>query len=118
MIQCLLANLPIHIRFLTASVTNAVLFTDTIPTSVNVELENIFNSKTPKEYIISDIKVTGTKSFDPNLIISISGLAVGDKVIFPGEIIFQERINNLWKQNLGFKCQKFILRSFKVKIYQ
>jgi len=68
--------------------------------SVNVPLENIFNSKSPKEYIISDIKVTGTKSFDPNLIISISGLAVGDKVMLPGGDNFSKAITNLWKQNL------------------
>ena len=68
--------------------------------SVNVPLENIFNSKSPKEYIISDIKVTGTKSFDPNLVISISGLAVGDKVMLPGGDNFSKAITNLWKQNL------------------
>ena len=68
--------------------------------SVNVALENIFNSKSPKEYIIADIKVTGTKSFDPNLIISISGLAVGDKVMLPGGDNFSKAITNLWKQNL------------------
>ncbi len=68
--------------------------------SVNVPLENIFNSKSPKEYIIADIKVTGTKSFDPNLIISISGLAVGDKVMLPGGDNFSKAITNLWKQNL------------------
>jgi len=78
----------------TAQVAN-----DSVPTSVNVPLENIFNAKTPKEYVISDIKVTGT-SFDPNLIISISGLAVGDKVKIPGGDNFSRAISNLWKQNL------------------
>ena len=73
---------------------------DSIPSSVNVELENIYNAKSPKEYIISDIKVTGTKSFDPNLIISISALAVGDKVMIPGGDNFSKAISNLWKQNL------------------
>ncbi|MEO8568009.1 MAG: POTRA domain-containing protein [Ginsengibacter sp.] len=74
---------------------------DTVPiSSVNVELENIFNAKAPTEYIISDIKVTGTKSFDPNLIISISGMAVGDKVMIPGGDNFSKAINNLWKQGL------------------
>ncbi len=67
--------------------------------SVNVALENIFNAKSPKEYIISDIKVVGT-TFDPNLIISISGLAVGDKVMIPGGDNFSKAITNLWKQNL------------------
>ncbi|MEO8413060.1 MAG: POTRA domain-containing protein [Ginsengibacter sp.] len=73
---------------------------DTLPVAVNVELENIFNAKSPKEYLISDIKVTGTKSFDPNLIVSISALAVGDKVMIPGGDNFSKAINNLWKQNL------------------
>ena len=74
---------------------------DTTPvSSVNVALENIFNAKAPTEYILSDIKVTGTQSFDPNLIISISGLAIGDKVMVPGGDNFSKAINNLWKQGL------------------
>ncbi|MDQ6763624.1 MAG: outer membrane protein assembly factor, partial [Bacteroidota bacterium] len=73
---------------------------DTVPTSVNVGLENIFNAKTPKEYTIADITVTGTQSFDPNLIISISGLAKGDKVKIPGGDNFSKAITNLWKQSL------------------
>ncbi len=72
---------------------------DTVPSSVNVELENIFNAKNPKKYTISQITVTGT-TFDPNLIISISGLAVGDKIVLPGGDDFAKAITNLWKQNL------------------
>ncbi len=81
--------------------TNATsqVVNDSVPVSVNVPLENIFNAKSPKQYIISDIKVTGT-TFDPNLIISISGLAVGDKVTIPGGDNFSKAISNLWKQNL------------------
>ncbi|MBA2563548.1 MAG: hypothetical protein H0V14_11685, partial [Chitinophagaceae bacterium] len=82
------------------SVTALGVTKDTIPSSVNVDLEQIFNAKTPKEYIISDIKVSGAKSFDQSLIISITGLAVGDKVIIPGADNFSKAINNLWKQNL------------------
>ena len=69
--------------------TSAQFVKDTVPTSVNVELENIFNTKTPKEYTIAAIKVTGTQSFDANLIVSISGLAIGDKVMIPGTDAFQ-----------------------------
>jgi len=72
---------------------------DTVPSSVNVELENILNAKAPKQYTISNITVTGT-TFDPNLIISISGLAVGDKIVLPGGDAFANAITNLWKQNL------------------
>ncbi|MDQ2720288.1 MAG: outer membrane protein assembly factor [Bacteroidota bacterium] len=82
------------------SLLTVPVHTDTVPSSVNVDLENIFNAKTPKEYIIGDIKVTGATSFDPNLIISISGLAMGDKVTIPGGDNFSRAINNLWKQNL------------------
>jgi len=73
---------------------------DTNKVSVNVDLEQIFNSKTPKEYTIAEIKVTGAQSFDPSLITSISGLAVGDKVMIPGADNFSRAITNLWKQNL------------------
>ncbi len=73
---------------------------DTTPVSVNPELINIYNSKVPREYTIAGITVTGTKSFDPNLIISISGLAVGDKVQVPGTDVFGKAITKLWKQSL------------------
>jgi outer membrane protein insertion porin family len=73
---------------------------DSTPVSVNPELEEIFNSKIPKEYTISQITVAGAQSFDPNLIISISGLSVGDKIVLPGADNFSKAINNLWKQNL------------------
>jgi len=76
-----------------------VAIRDTTPSSVNVELENIFNAKNPKKYTINHITVTGT-TFDPNLIISISGLAVGDKLVLPGSDDFANAITNLWKQNL------------------
>ena len=73
---------------------------DTTPISLNPDLINIFNSKFPKEYIIAGITVTGTKAFDPNLIISISGLAVGDKVQIPGTDVFGKAISKLWRQSL------------------
>ena len=85
---------------LLTKITSAQVAKDTVPTSVNVDLENIFNSKTPQQYTIAAIRVTGTQSFDANLIVSISGLAVGDKVMIPGTDAFSKAINNLWKQNL------------------
>src|SRR5437868_11208979 len=73
---------------------------DTVPVSVNPVLQDIFNSKSPKEYTIAGITVTGTKAFDANLIISISGLAVGDKVQIPGTDVFSKAIAKLWRQSL------------------
>ncbi|RYG52883.1 MAG: outer membrane protein assembly factor, partial [Chitinophagaceae bacterium] len=73
--------------------------TDTIPASGNPLVE-IFQQRYPKQYRIAGITVTGTKSFDHNLIISISGLAVGDKVQIPGTDVFAKAISKLWRQNL------------------
>ncbi len=70
------------------------------PVSVDPALQEIFNSKIPKEYTIAGITVGGTKAFDQNLIISISGLAVGDKVLIPGTDVFGKAIAKLWKQSL------------------
>ena len=97
--------------------TSAQIGKDTIPTSVNVELENIFNSKTPKEYTIAAIKVTGTQSFDANLIVSISGLAIGDKVMIPGTDAFSKAINNLWKQNLISNVEIYFTRLIGKNLY-
>lgn len=97
------------IVFLTKT-TKAQIEKDSVPPSVNVDLENIFNSKTPKEYRIAALKVTGTQSFDANLIVSISGLAVGDKVMVPGADAFSKAINNLWKQNLISNVEIYFTR--------
>ena len=70
------------------------------PVSVNPELERIFESKIPKEYTIAEITVTGSKAFDANLIVSISGMAVGDKVTIPGTDVFGKAITKLWRQSL------------------
>lgn len=87
--------------FFIAFSASALAQVDTIPpVSVNPKLLEIFNARVPKEYTIAGISVTGNKSFDQNLIISISGLAVGDKVQIPGTDVFSKAITKLWKQNL------------------
>ena len=74
---------------------------DTIPeVSIDPALQDIYNAKVPKEYTIAGITVTGSKAFDQNLIISISGLAVGDKIVIPGTDAFGKAIAKLWKQSL------------------
>jgi len=41
----------------------------------------------PKEYFIAEIVVTGNQFLDPNSMLSMSGLKVGDKIKIPGEAI-------------------------------
>ena len=105
------------IVFITQNTANAQLLKDTVPSSVNVGLEQIFDSKTPKEYIIADIKVTGTLGTDPGLITSISALAVGDKVLLPGSDVFSKAINNLWRQNLISNVEIYFTKLVDKNLY-
>jgi len=90
---------------------------DTNIVSVDPDLQGILTSKTPKEYTIAGITVTGSKAFDPNLIVSISGMAVGDKVIIPGTDVFGKAIAKLWRQNLISDVEISIVRLDGANIY-
>jgi len=41
----------------------------------------------PKEYEITALRLTGTRYLDPNSLVSLAGLKVGDKIRIPGEAI-------------------------------
>ncbi|MFN0081638.1 MAG: hypothetical protein ACKVOM_03900 [Ferruginibacter sp.] len=89
------------------------------PTNVSVDptLKEIYSSKIPKKYTIAGINVIGSKSFDKNLIISISGLAIGDEVQIPGTDVFNKAIVKLWKQSLVSSAEINITRLEDSKIY-
>ncbi len=92
--------------------------TDTVPvTSVDPALLEIYNAKTPREYTIGGITVTGSKRFDQNLIISISGLAVGDKVVLPGTDAFGKAIAKLWKQSLVSNVEVSLTKIIGTQIF-
>ncbi|HYJ39072.1 MAG TPA: POTRA domain-containing protein [Chitinophagaceae bacterium] len=85
---------------LNAVQTEAQVPKDSTPVSIDPVLEELAKSSVPHEYIIAGIVVSGTKYLDQQLLISISGLTVGDKVMIPGGDNFSKAILNLWKQNL------------------
>jgi outer membrane protein insertion porin family len=87
-----------------------VVVQDTTPAYVDPELMNILNAKTPRKYIIQDIKVTGARLFDPAIVISVSGLAVGDEVTLPGGDAFAKAINRLWTQNMFTNINVYITK--------
>ncbi|MBS1576984.1 MAG: outer membrane protein assembly factor [Bacteroidetes bacterium] len=83
--------------------------TDTTkPTSVDPRLLEWQDAKTPKEYTISHIAVTGIKYLDTSIVLSISGLQVGDKVNHPGGNNFSKAISNLWRQKLFSGVQIYV----------
>ncbi|HEX8316027.1 MAG TPA: POTRA domain-containing protein [Flavisolibacter sp.] len=77
-------------------------------TSVDPDLLNINTARIPKEYTIRAIKVTGINTLDSAIVLSISGLQPGDKVMLPGGEAFSKAINNLWRQRLFANVQVFI----------
>ncbi len=77
-------------------------------TSVDPGLLALQNAKVPKEYTIRSIKVTGLTSLDTSIVLSISGLQVGDKVMIPGTDVFSKAITNLWRQKFFSNIQIFI----------
>ncbi|MEO5594849.1 MAG: POTRA domain-containing protein [Chitinophagaceae bacterium] len=89
----------------------------TKPTSVDPDLLAIPQSKTPKEYVLAGIVFTGTKAYDQSLLTSISGLNIGDKVVYPGGDNFSHAIQNLWKQNLFANVQIYFTRIDGKDIY-
>jgi outer membrane protein insertion porin family len=53
----------------------------------------------PKEYEIAEITVSGANFLDPNALISITGLKVGDRIKVPGDDI-SNAIKKLWDQGI------------------
>lgn len=94
--------------------------TDTVPanTSIDPDLLLISQGKTPpREYVIAGIKIVGTQYLDESLLISISGLTVGDKVTIPGGDNFSKAIMNLWKQKLFANISVYFTRLVGNSLY-
>ena len=86
-------------------------------TAVDPELEGLLQSKNAKEYNLAGIKFTGTKAYDEALLLSICGLNIGDKVVYPGGDNFSHAIQNLWKQNLFANIQIYFTKIDGKDIY-
>jgi outer membrane protein insertion porin family len=63
------------------------------------ETEDLIDYANPREYEIGGITVSGVKFLDEKVLITLSGLSVGDKLRVPGDKI-AKAIENLWKQGL------------------
>ena len=97
--------------------TTAIGFAQVPVASIDPALQAIYESKVAQKYTIAGIQVKGTRTFDANLIISISGLAIGDVVNIPGTDAFSKALSKLWKQNLISDAQISITKLEASKIY-
>ena len=84
---------------------------DTLPgASVDPALMSLYSGKYPRKYTIADIQVKGNKAFDPAIVISVSGLAIGDEVTIPGGDNFAKAISKLWTQNMFTNINIYITK--------
>lgn len=100
-------TIPVMQDTIPATPDPAPLNRDTVPTSIDPNLLELSQSRSPREYTIGGITITGTKFLDEQLLLSISGLTVGQTVLVPGGDQFSKAIQNLWKQNLFANVQIF-----------
>jgi outer membrane protein insertion porin family len=63
----------------------------------------------PKEYIIGGIEITGTKNLDKEVLLQITKVSKGDKLLLPGEAS-ATIVKNLYKENLFDDVQVFVTR--------
>lgn len=68
------------------------------------------------DYVIGGISITGVRFLDPNALISISGLRVGQEVEVPGEAI-TTAVQKLWQQGLFSDVRISITKTVADTIY-
>ena len=86
-------------------------------TSLDADLLNIFNQKTPQKYKVASVKITGNKYFDETLLLSVSGINVGDEITIPGGDNFSKAITKLWAQNYFSDVAVYITKLEGTNIY-
>jgi len=89
---------------------------DTIPASVDPALAAWPKLTRIKEYTISAIRTSGIRYLDTAIVISISGLQVGDKFLHPGGDIFSKAVQNLWRQRLFSNVEIYVTRVVDDKV--
>ncbi len=74
------------------------------------------NYAIPGEYTIGGITVTGTLHLDPEILVSLSGLRVGDKIDIPGDAISLS-IKSLWQQGLFTDIEVYITKTIGSTVF-
>lgn len=108
--QRLLSRITVFVLTAFVSVLTVNAQDPTNPTSVDPKLLEWETARIPKEYIINSISIVGIRHLDTAIVLSISGLQVGDKFMHPGNDIFAKAIANLWRQKLFSNVQIFITK--------
>ena len=80
-----------------------LLLTTALPMSaqgLNKDLNPVVDyGRTPRDYILKDITVSGAPNYDDYLLIGLSGLQTGQKITIPGDQI-TKAVRRYWRQGL------------------
>ncbi len=103
------------------SIKNIFLLLTTLVISVGANAQGISlggqkaksqpSAEPAMEYTLAPITVSGVEYFDEELLVSITGLAAGDKVKIPNDEKFAKAIQNLWKQNMFSDVAIYLIRT-------
>ena len=78
--------------------------------------EKAINYSSPSEYILGGITISGTKFLDHDILISLSGLKVGDRITIPGDQM-SKTVRNLWDQGLFTNVEIRITKTIGSNIF-
>lgn len=74
------------------------------------------NYEVVREYEIGGVTVSGIKYLNSEILVTISGLQVGNRIKVPGQEI-QKAIQNLWKQGLFSNVEIYVTRFIDDKVF-
>src|SRR5690606_6535304 len=70
----------------------------------------------PKEYVIGGININGVEYLDKSVLITISKLQVGERILVPGDAT-SDAVKNLWAQGLFDDVALLINRTSNDTVY-
>lgn len=87
-------------KFLLAAIGSILLLSNqTVVAQFATPPAEVIDYGTANTYKLADVKIEGTKYYDPNVIRSISGLINGQSIDIPGDDV-SRAIRKLWRNNL------------------
>lgn len=103
-------------KYLFWSLVFLSLVSNTFSQKLDFEQFESVNYDRPREYEIGGIEVSGAKYIQSNIIVTMSGLRVGNKITIPGEDI-TDAVRKFWKHGLFSDVKIFIQKIESGKVY-
>ncbi len=83
----------------TAAPDSAIQARSAVDTVIEGGVMVPYSFSDPHEYTVAGVRVTGSKYLDPSLLVSVTGIYKGQKIILPGDAL-ADVVKKLWNQHL------------------